>query len=160
MVSKCSFALPRIALLNRLHFEFCELFRIHRTGGAGHQVIRALCLREGDDISDRFRVCREHREPVHSHRDSTVRRCSVRKGVEEEPELISCFLLAKPDHREDSLLYFRVVQADGATGNFKTIEDEIIAVRQHLAWILFEEVNAIVLRPGETWWAASQRSAS
>src|SRR6516225_462340 len=63
--------------------QLAQLLLVDEARGAGEQVLRALRLREGDDVADRLGARHHRDDAVEAEREAAVRRCAVLERVEQ-----------------------------------------------------------------------------
>src|SRR5882672_1373683 len=91
-------AFMRSALrLAQTNVQLAQLLFVGGRRSVREQILRALRLRERDHVADRFGPRHHCDDPVQAESDATVRRRPVLQRLEQEAELLLCFL--RPDRK-------------------------------------------------------------
>ena len=76
-------------------------------------------------------------------------RCAVGEGIEQEAELLLCFLISNAHDLKDALLHIFLVDTDGTATDLVAVADDVVGVRRGLARVLIEGLDPLRLRRGE-----------
>src|SRR5690606_28830738 len=126
-----------------------ELLGSEGRGGAGERVLAALALGEGDGVADGGGARQQHDHAVEPPGDAAVGRHAVGERVEEEPEAPPGLLRPDADGGEHALLYVLPVDAQRSAAHLVAVQDEVVGVGAHGPRVGLEEVEVLVVRPGE-----------
>src|SRR6185295_8859054 len=85
---------PTLTVTDGADAQLGELMRAHGARCIAHQIGALLRLRECDHVANAVRSSEQHREAIHSERNSTVRWSAVPERRQQEPELLLRLLLA------------------------------------------------------------------
>src|SRR5690625_3533128 len=113
---------------------------------ADHQLLRPLRLRESNHLAERRRAGKQHRQPVHAERDTTMRRSAEAEGIQNEAEAALRLLFVDAEQTEHPLLYIPVVNSDRSAADFTSVQHEVVRTRAHRARIFLHPCE--ILRPG------------
>ena len=69
--------------------------------------------------------------------------------VEQEAELLARLVVADAERLEHARLHLGIVQTDRAAADLEAVEHEVVAVAEHLARVLLEQVDVLVVRARE-----------
>ncbi|KAG1241167.1 hypothetical protein G6F68_016956 [Rhizopus microsporus] len=72
--------------------QFFQLLLVHFRRCIGQQILRALRLREGDHVADRFGAGHHRDDAVQAEGDAAVRRRAVLQRIQQVAELLAGFL--------------------------------------------------------------------
>src|SRR5262245_11344644 len=129
----------RLRRLAQPDVELPQLPLVDRRGRLRQQVLRALRLRERDDVADRLGSGYQRGEAIETERDPAVRRRAVPEGVEPECELLPRLRLADRERPEDLLLDLGAVDPHRAAADLPAVQHDVVRLRERGAGIGFEQ---------------------
>src|SRR5450759_1418146 len=136
-------------LLAQTDVQVAQLSFIHGTGRLGQQTLRALRLGEGDHVADGFRTGHHGHDTIQPERQATMRWRAVLQCVEQETKLELRFFRADVERAEHLRLHRLLMDTDRAATDFRTVQGEVVGLRQTFARIAFQQRKMFVLGGGE-----------
>ena len=70
-----------------IQVQFFQLFGVQYRRCVKHHIAAAIVLREGNAIAYRVETCHDRNKAVKTEGQTSVRRCSILEGVDEEAKL-------------------------------------------------------------------------
>jgi hypothetical protein len=99
------------------------------TGGrVGQQALRALRLREGDDVADRLGAGHQRDDAVQAEGDAAVRRRAVLQRVEQEAELDLRSSSSDLQRAEHLALHLLAVDPHRAAADLPAVEHHVVGL--------------------------------
>src|SRR6266516_976691 len=96
------------------NMQLAQLLLVHRRWSMREQILRALRLRERDDVADGFGTGHYGDDAIEAESDAAVRRRAVLQRLEEKAEFLLRLLGADRKCAENLRLYFLAVDAHRA----------------------------------------------
>ena len=106
--------------------EDVKLGLVNHIGRFAHQIERAVCCRERDDIADVVGAGQHHDQTLKADADAAMGRCAVAEGIQEEAESLLRLFHGQADCLEDLFLQILVVDTDGAGKQLIAVENQVI----------------------------------
>lgn len=129
--------------------EFFQLLVGNYIRSFRHLVNSALCLREGNDITNGFAMEHKHYQTVQTKGKAFMRRCAVLECLKQESKFFFCFFLGNSDSLEYLFLQVFLVNTKAAATGFYAIEDHIIGLSVNLFRIGEQILNIFITRCSE-----------
>jgi hypothetical protein len=118
--------------------KLSQLCFVNGAWGFGHHIGSFLGLGERDDFADVVQSSEEHHPTVDTQRDTSVRRRTKAKRVEQEAKAVFSGFFINAQQSKDFLLRFRIVDSDRAAASFAAVDDEVIRLSSNRFRIAFE----------------------
>src|SRR3954462_13517040 len=129
--------------------ELAQLLLMHRTRRMHQHVLRALRLRKGDNVADRFRAGHQRHQAVEAEGDAAVRRCAVWQVVEKEAELRSRFLVRDAERLEYLGLHVGAMDTYRPTANLPAVQYHVVGLGNRPAGVGADQLLVAVARRGK-----------
>ncbi len=121
--------------------QFLKLFFVNFGGAILHHISSHVIFGEGDGIAYRVEAGEKGDPSVETECDTSMGRGAVAEGIHQETKAVFSLFLRKSEYFEHFGLQLGVVNSDGATTNFYSVDYQVVSVRMNLAWIGIEQWN-------------------
>ena len=148
-------ATDSVVLIGRADLELGELLGRRLVRGVGHEIRALLRLGERDDVAQALGAAdrSSQRGPCRARcRRGAARRTRAPSGGS---RIVLCVGVADAERAEHALLYVGIVQANRSAADLEAVEDEIVAVAEHLARIVLDERTCSSCGRVKAWCAAT-----
>src|ERR1019366_5094495 len=115
--------------------QFAQLLLGDRRRSVDQQVLPALRLGKGDDVSNLVDPGHHRHHAIDAERDAAMWWRAILQCIEEEAELLPLILLADSERLEYFGLYFGAMDAHRSAADFPTIEHHVVGLGKRMAWI-------------------------